>query len=85
MIPPVGCSRMHLGDHDLSDVVNGFLAGAFRLVAGVAASEALAAGFLPPSPPRRGLALAAGLPVLAIGLLVAALSDKPVAPVAPPP
>lgn len=85
LILSIGFSRMYLGEHYLSDVVNGFLVGAFWLVIGIAASEALSTGPIPPTRARGVLALGAGLLVLAVGLFVAATSDKPVAPVNPAP
>lgn len=84
VILSVGFSRMYLDEHYLSDVINGFLVGAFWLVAGIAASEASRAGRLPPAAPRRGLALVAALPFLAFATLIVARYDKPQAPAAAP-
>lgn len=84
MILSVGFSRMYLGEHYLSDVVNGFLVGAIWLVVGIATSEALATQTLPPSQPRKGLALSTALPLLAAAGFCAAVYDKPLAPVPTP-
>lgn len=40
LVLSIGFSRMYLGEHYLSDVVNGFLVGAIWLVIGIATSEA---------------------------------------------
>lgn len=84
LILSIGFSRLYLGEHYLSDVVNGFLVGAIWLVVGIAASEAFVMAGLWHGPSRKTLALGTSLPLLTAALLIAAVSDKPVAPVMPP-
>lgn len=79
----VGFSRLYLGEHYLSDVVNGFLVGAIWLVIGIAVTEALRMGSLPPTAPRRAALLGASLPFFIIAAFVVARYDKPVAPATP--
>lgn len=81
----VGFSRVYLGEHYLTDVVNGLIVGAIWLVIGVGLAEAVRAGRLPPTAPRNRAFLAATLPFVAVTALVVARYDKPVTPVAPDP
>lgn len=80
----VGFSRMYLGEHYLSDVINGFLVGSIWLVLGIAVGEGLRQGRLPPVPPRKGVVRLAVLPFLAVSALVVTFYDKPLAPLVPP-
>ncbi|WP_431299531.1 LssY C-terminal domain-containing protein [Tabrizicola sp. BL-A-41-H6] len=80
----VGFSRIYLGEHYLSDVVNGFLLGAIWLVVGVAVSEALRMGRLQHTHPRHGPIFLTVLPFLAFAGFIVMGYEKPLAPVAAP-
>ncbi len=83
-VASIGFSRMYLGVHYLSDVVNGFLVGGIWVVVGIMTSEWLLSNWLPQARGRSRGALIAALPTILLAALLVARYDKAPAPVLPP-
>lgn len=84
-IVAIGFSRMYLGVHYLSDVVNGFLVGSIWLTIGISTSEWLLSGRLPQTSGRKTASLLVALPTAVAAAALVAFYDKAQAPPVPSP